>query len=64
MINTSHHCRRPAVTSMDYIKEGERFINRMCLTCKKHWFGWEQAVKEFTGPEWEAFIADDCPRQQ
>jgi hypothetical protein len=57
----AHECKRPNIAIMDYQK-GQResdlvpMVNRMCLTCGRHWFGPESDVKLYTRAEWDAWV--------
>ena len=61
-MKTSHTCKRSNVTNMDHKKQDVEtlaitpMVNRMCLTCGKHWYGEEGAVKEYTRAEWDSWI--------
>ena len=61
-MDTNHKCKRPSVACVDHKKQDLEtlvltpMINRMCLTCGKHWYGPEGQVKEYTRKEWDSWI--------
>lgn len=52
----NHECRRPNVAVSDHMKDGVPIVNRSCLTCKAHWYGPVESVKEYTGKEWDEWM--------
>lgn len=62
-IRTACDCHKPKVVRFDYQKPtkadpfgGVQFINRVCLTCRAHWFGPVGKVKQFTREAWDRWL--------
>lgn len=53
-------CKRPSIANLDHKKgyepEVTEMVNRICLSCKQHWYGTHAAVTEFTATKWDAWI--------
>lgn len=53
-------CPKPALVCMDHVlmspfdnsRRGR--VNRVCLSCWRHWYGDPEAVWTFTNEEWDA----------
>lgn len=58
----AHGCRKPNICNMDHPKgstpgELEKYVNRICVTCYRHWYGPVGAVKEYSRADWDALMA-------
>lgn len=57
-----HACRQPNITVMDHMRglfefPGVPVINRVCLTCKTHWYGEAgAAVTEIPQKIWDRWM--------
>lgn len=56
-----HGCRKPNICNMDFTRgydpdTAERHVNRLCVTCYRHWAGPVGAVKEYSQAEWDACV--------
>lgn len=50
---SAHHCRKPNIQRFDYERLGKTVINRVCLTCKTHWWG----STEYSSEQWDALMS-------
>ena len=59
-------CKRQCIANLDHVKlnmDGRSatptpMVNKVCVTCRQHWYGEVGSVKEYTGKEWDALILE------
>ena len=49
-------CKKPRMQNFPYTAAGKQYTNRLCLSCRAHWYGPMGEEIRYTAKEWEDYI--------